>query len=123
LGAEVMERCFPAVPSHIGGADLADIEQAAHARFAEASQALPDHGRIRFRKAGEHHAHNPLAVRAAKKAAQSADLEAYREWRRLSSMGRPQNLRELLRLKDAAAPVPLNEVEPASEIVKRFVST
>ena len=25
LGAEVMERCFPAVPSRIGGADLADI--------------------------------------------------------------------------------------------------
>src|SRR5882762_115517 len=99
LGAEVMERCFPAIPSHIGGADLADIEQAAHARFALVPEAVPDHGRVRFRKAGEHHAYNPLAVRAAKKAAQSADLEAYREWRRLSSMGRPQNLRELLRIK------------------------
>src|SRR4029077_20105632 len=123
LGAEVMERCFPALPSHIGGVDLADLEQAAHARFAIAPEALPDHGRVRFRKAGAHHASNPLAVRAAKKAAQSADLEAYREWRRLSSMGRPQNLRELLRIKDATAAVPLDEVEPAREIVKRFVST
>ncbi len=123
LGAEVMERCFPAVPSHIGGADFADIEQAAHARFAIDGQVLSDHGRVRFRKAGEHHAYNPLAVRAAKKAAQSADLDAYREWRRLSGMGAPQNLRELLRIREATSALPLEDVEPATEIVKRFVST
>jgi glutamate synthase (ferredoxin) len=119
LGAEVMELCFPAVPSRIGGADLADLERLARTR----PDAMPDHGRVRFRKAGEHHAYNPLAVRAAQKAAQTADPEAYREWRRLSSMGRPQSLRELIQIKESATPVPLDEVEPASEIVKRFVST
>ena len=123
LGAEVMERCFPAVPSHIGGADLADIEQLAHARLATGPDAVPDHGRVRFRKAGEHHAYNPLAVRAAQKAAQTGDQDAYREWRRLSSMGRPQTLRELLQIKEARTALPLENVEPASEIVKRFVST
>ena len=119
LGAEVMELCFPAVPSRIGGADLADLERMARTRPA----ILPDHGRVRFRKAGEHHAYNPLAVRAAQKAAQTGDQEAYREWRRLSAMDQPQSLRELIRIKDADTPVPLEEVEPASEIVKRFVST
>jgi len=119
LGAEVMELCFPAVPSRVGGADLGDIERAARAR----STAVPDHGRVRFRKAGEHHAYNPLAVRAAQKAAQTADPDAYREWRRLSSMGEPQSLRELMRIKECTQPVPLAEVEPASDIVKRFVST
>jgi len=123
LGAEVMELCFPAVPSRIGGADLSDIEQLARARVPVNPEALPDHGRVRFRKAGEHHAYNPLAVRAAQKAAQSRDQDAYREWRRLSSADRPQSLRELLRIKDARLPVPLEAVEPASEIVKRFVST
>src|SRR5207244_48412 len=49
--------------------------------------------------------------------------EAYREWRHLSAMGEPQSLRELLRLKDCSRPVPVDMVEPASEIVKRFVST
>jgi glutamate synthase (NADPH/NADH) large chain/glutamate synthase (ferredoxin) len=119
LGAEVMELCFPAVPSRIGGADLADLERMARTR----PEILPDHGRVRFRKAGEHHAYNPLAVRAAQKAAQTGDQEAYREWRRLSAMGQPQSLRELIRIKESATPVPLDEVEPASEIVKRFVST
>jgi glutamate synthase domain-containing protein 2/glutamate synthase domain-containing protein 1/glutamate synthase domain-containing protein 3 len=119
LGAEVMELCFPAVPSRIGGADLADLERMARTR----PEVLPDHGRVRFRKAGEHHAYNPLAVRAAKKAAETGDQEAYREWRRLSAMDQPQSLRELIHIKEAATPVPLEQVEPASEIVKRFVST
>jgi len=119
LGAEVMELCFPAVPSRIGGADLGDIERLARAR----PDAMPDHGRVRFRKAGEHHAYNPHAVKAAQKAAQTGDADAYREWRRLSSMGEPQSLRELMRIKECTQPVPLDDVEPASEIVKRFVST
>ena len=119
LGAEVMELCFPAVPSRIGGADLADLERLARTR----PEAMPDHGRMRFRKAGEHHAYNPLAVRAAQKAAQTGDAEAYREWRRLSSMGEPQSLRELMTIKECNQPVPLDEVEPATYIVRRFVST
>ncbi|HKW71448.1 MAG TPA: glutamate synthase large subunit, partial [Candidatus Dormibacteraeota bacterium] len=119
LGAEVMELCFPSVPSHVGGANLDDIERAARSR----PEAAPDHGRVRFRKAGEHHAYNPLAVRAAKKAAQTGDVEAYREWRRLSGMGEPQSLRELMKIKECTQPVPLEEVEPATDIVKRFVST
>src|SRR4029077_6954194 len=119
LGAEVMELCFPAVPSRVGGMDLADLDHAARARPG----AIPDHGRVRFRKAGEHHAYNPLAVRAAKKAAQTGDQEAYREWRRLSSPTEPQSLREVIHIKDAQRPVPLEDVEPATEIVKRFVST
>jgi len=119
LGAEVMELCFPAVPSRIGGADLADLDRLARTR----PEVLPDHGRVRFRKLGEHHAYNPLAVRAAQKAASTGDQEAYREWRRLSSMGQPQSLRELIRIKEAASPIPIGEVEPATEIVKRFVST
>jgi glutamate synthase domain-containing protein 2/glutamate synthase domain-containing protein 1/glutamate synthase domain-containing protein 3 len=119
LGAEVMELCFPAVPSRVGGANLEDIERASRTR----PPAMADHGRVRFRKAGEHHAYNPLAVRAAKKAAQTADPEAYREWRRLSGMGEPQSLRELIQVKECTQPVPLDQVEPASDIVKRFVST
>src|SRR3979411_1663739 len=104
LGAEVMELCFPAVPSHIGGADLADLEHLARSR----PEALPDHGRVRFRKAGEHHAYNPLAVGAAQRGAQTGDQEASREWRRLSSMGQPQSLRELMRIKETATRLPVD---------------
>ncbi|HYM67880.1 MAG TPA: glutamate synthase central domain-containing protein, partial [Patescibacteria group bacterium] len=119
LGSEVMELCFPAVPSRVGGIDLAGVEERIRAR----AEALADHGRVRFRKAGEHHAYNPLAVRALQKAAQTGDPEAFREGHRLAAMAEPQSLRELLRIRDAATAVPIHEVEPATEIVKRFVST
>src|SRR5260221_78279 len=122
LGAEVMRTCFPSMPSRIGGADLADLDAQARARMAEAT-ALPDHGRVRFRKAGEHHAYNPLGVRTAQKAAAGADRDLFHEWLRTSHMDRPQSLRELLVLCASDSPAPLDEVEPASEIVKRFVST
>src|SRR2546428_4265804 len=59
LGAEVMETCFPAVPSNIGGVDLDDIQAMAlnAARHDEGTQ-LPDHGRLRFRKLGQHPPYN-----------------------------------------------------------------
>ena len=122
LGAEVMRMCFPSMPSRIGGADLADLDALARSRMAEAT-ALPDHGRVRFRKTGEHHAYNPLGVRTAQKAAAGADRDQFHEWLRTSRMDRPQSLRELLVLHESDSPAPMNEVEPASEIVKRFVST
>ena len=122
LGAEVMHTCFPSMPSRIGGADLADLDVLARSRMAEAT-ALPDHGRVRFRKAGEHHAYNPLGVRTAQKAASNADRAQFHEWLRTSRTDRPQSLRDLLVLRAAGSPAPLNEVEAASEIVKRFVST
>jgi glutamate synthase domain-containing protein 2/glutamate synthase domain-containing protein 3 len=132
LGAEVMALCFPAMPSRLGGASFADLdarlrEWHRHAWEPQAEpagkDALTDHGRVRFRKSGEFHTYNPIAVRAAQKAAQTGDEEQWRRWRELSTMGPPQDLRDLLEPVPAPVPVPLEDVEPASEIRKRFVST
>ena len=131
LGAEVMELCLPAVPSRIGGASFADIERRLREWHSLAwetqvepagKDALPDHGRVRFRKLGEFHAYNPLAVRAAQQAAVTGEDEHYRRWLELSST-RPQELRDLLEIRAAAEPIPLAQVEPAHQIRKRFVST
>ncbi|MBO0686895.1 MAG: glutamate synthase subunit alpha, partial [Candidatus Dormibacteraeota bacterium] len=132
LGREVMELCLPRVPSLIGGAGFDDLEAQQREWQAEAwapeapegkKDALHDYGRVRFRKAGEFHAYNPIAVRSAQKAAQTGELEHYQKWRELSTMGPPQDLRDLLEIQPAAAPVPLEEVEPAAQILKRFIST
>ncbi|HEX6489216.1 MAG TPA: glutamate synthase large subunit [Candidatus Dormibacteraeota bacterium] len=126
LGAEVMAACLPGVPSRIGGADFADLEAGIRDRHEQAwgeDASLTDHGRIRFRKAGEFHAHNPLAVRALQKATQTGDPADFGAYKDLASMGQPATLRELLRTKEAARPTPLDEVEAAGEIRKRFVST
>src|SRR5215471_9871019 len=132
LGAEVMALCLPAVPSRVGGASFADLEARLRKWHLEAwepereptgKEALTDHGRVRFRKAGEFHAYNPLAVRTAQQAAQTGDPEQYRRWIALSTMGPPQDLRDLLEIVPAPSPSRLDEVEPAVEIRKRFVST
>jgi glutamate synthase domain-containing protein 2/glutamate synthase domain-containing protein 3 len=127
LGAEVMELCLPELPSRIGGFNLSDLERQARAwheeAWAETEGAVPDYGRFRFRKAGEFHAYNPIAVRAAQRAAREGDAEAYASFRELSSMGPPQELRDLLEIVPAAKPAPLEEVEPAEAIVTRFIST
>ena len=132
LGAEVMALCLPAVPSRVGGASFADLETRLRGWHIQAwepereptgKDALTDHGRVRFRKAGEFHTYNPLAVRTAQQAAQTGDPEEYRRWVALSTMGPPQDLRDLLEITPAPTPTPLDQVEPAVEIRKRFVST
>ncbi|MDQ6773571.1 MAG: glutamate synthase-related protein, partial [Candidatus Dormibacteraeota bacterium] len=132
LGAEVMELCLPGIPSRVGGASFADLEARLRSWQRDAwepeaepqgKDALSDHGRVRFRKAGEFHAYNPIAVRAAHKAAQTGDGAEYGRWRELSTMGPPQDLRDLLEIVAAEPPTPLSAVEPATAIRRRFVST
>src|SRR5262252_244958 len=123
LGAEVMALCLPAVPSRVGGASFSDLEVRLREWHRQAweperepagKDALTDHGRVRFRKAGEFHAYNPLAVRTAQQAARTTDPEQYRQWQELSAMGPPQDLRDLVEIRLAGAPVPLDDVEPAT---------
>ena len=126
LGAEVMELCLPGVPSRVGGADLGDLEAVIrdhHAGAFGAEEGLPDRGVVRFRKAGEWHAHNPLAVRQLQRAAASPEPAAWEEYKRLADMGGPAALRNLLRVRDGLQPVSLADVEPAAVILPRFIAT
>ena len=126
LGAEVMQTCLPSVPSRIGGSSFADLERLLRHRHAEAWQAaaaLPEFGRVRFRKNGEWHAYNPLAVKALQKASESGTREDYDNFRMLSTSERPAALRDLLGIREAPDPAPLAEVEPAEAIRPRFIAT
>jgi len=126
LGAEVMELCLPGVPSRVGGADLADLEAVIREHHAAAwlgEEPPPDRGLIRFRKAGEWHAHNPAAVRQLQKAADSGEAADYEAYRRLADMGSPAALRNLLDFRSSSDPLDLSEVEPAATILPRFIAT
>ena len=126
LGAEVMARCFSGVPSRVGGAGFADLEAAIRANHGaawETDEAPADLGLIRFRKAGEWHDHNPIAVKQMQKAARSGDQADWGRYKELASAGQAASLRHLLGFKPAAAAVPVEEVEPAAAILPRFVAT
>ncbi|MBO9350709.1 MAG: glutamate synthase large subunit [Thermomicrobium sp.] len=126
LDQSVVDRYFTGTPSRLGGLDLAGIAERALARHRAAFTApldkLPDWGFVRFRKDGEYHAFSPTNVRALQQAAQTGDRDAYRQYVQLVQHRRPVTLRDLLTFRPTE-PIPLEEVEPAEEIRKRFVVT
>ncbi|XP_058100403.1 glutamate synthase 1 [NADH], chloroplastic isoform X1 [Magnolia sinica] len=133
LSSEVTQRCFNGTPSRVEGAtfemlardalrlhELAFPTRALPLGSAEAV-ALPNPGDYHWRKGGEVHLNDPLAIAKLQEAAKSNSVAAYKEYsRRIQELNKTCNLRGMLKFKDVEAKVPLDEVEPASEIVKRF---
>lgn len=133
LSSEVIDRCFAGTPSRVEGAtfellasdalhlhDLAFPSRAFPKGSAE-SVALPNPGDYHWRKGGEIHLNDPLAIAKLQEAARTNSAAAYKEYSKLiHELNKACNLRGLLKFKESDGKVPLDEVEPASEIVKRF---
>jgi glutamate synthase domain-containing protein 2/glutamate synthase domain-containing protein 1/glutamate synthase domain-containing protein 3 len=127
LGSSVVERCFPDTPSRLGGIGFSEIEEDIRKRhgdaYTELSPRLPDQGMIKFKKDGESHSFAPVVVTAIQAAAQNNDKAAYEEYRALARQQPLTTIRDLLELRPVGDPVPLDEVESAMDIAKRFVVT
>ena len=129
LSSEVIDLCFAGTASRIKGVGFDVLAQEAlmrhHLGYPEnvdsISHELPNQGLFHWRRNGEKHAWNPHTIGRVQQAARSGDKHAYRDFSSLinSETTRACHLRGLLKFK-SATPVPLSEVEPASEIVKRF---
>jgi glutamate synthase (NADPH/NADH) large chain/glutamate synthase (ferredoxin) len=114
LGPEVIDRCFTGTASVIGGVGFKEIAEDVLARHTSAG-ALPDHGRVRYRRDGEDHGWSPPLVRAL----QHAEYAGFADGVRARA---PAGPRDLLDFR-AQQPVPLEEVEPAEDIRRRFISS
>lgn len=128
LDRSVIDRYFPGTASRIGGADLDALAQETLRRHQEAFQprppaALPlDYGGdYHFRHDGQRHLWNPTTVTRLQHAVIDNDPAAYAEYARaINDQSRAlYTLRGLFEFTPGD-PVPLEEVEPATEIVKRF---
>src|SRR5947208_603884 len=125
LGAEVIDTCFPGTVSSIGGvgfAGLAEDVMARHqAAYGEggngdaAERALPDHGRVRYRRDGEDHGWSPPLVTALQR-------EGYASFRAKVAARRPAGPRDLLAIR-AGTPIAVDQVEPVEAIRQRFICT
>ncbi|URE31877.1 Glutamate synthase [Musa troglodytarum] len=83
--------------------------------------ALPNPGDYHWRKGGELHLNDPLAIATLQEAARSNSVAAYKEYSKLiQQLNKGSNLRGMLKFKDVTGKISLDEVEPAKEIVKRF---
>ncbi len=125
LDREVVDLCFAGTPSRIGGAGFEQLqaETAQRAHYAWDNNALPAIGGVlRYLPEGEDHQFNPEVVLALQRATRSGRAEDWQAYADAVNGREPAALRDLLALKPASTPVPLEEVEPVSEIVKRFDS-
>jgi len=131
LGKEVIELCFAGTPSRIGGVGFDVLAEESlmrhHVGFPENPDSitadLPNPGLYAYRRRGEQHAWNPHTIGRLQQAARQGDKNAYRDFAALVNREttRACHLRGLLKFR-TGTPVPLSEVEPAAEIVKRFCS-
>ncbi|MDE2219824.1 MAG: glutamate synthase large subunit, partial [Gammaproteobacteria bacterium] len=129
LGSEVIDRYFTWTPSRVGGIGLEEIaaETAARHRHAFAAPAnlneeLDAGGQYQWRRRGEFHMWNPNTIAKVQHAVRSGDYRVFKEYSKEVNERAKEiaTLRGLFKFKPTRPPVPLEEVEPASEIVKRF---
>ncbi len=125
LAEEVVELCFADTTSRIKGADFGDIEteqaQLAKLAWTERKPVNPG-GLLKYVHGQEYHAYNPDVIAALHDSVQNSDYGAWREYARLVNERPVATLRDLLVLKKNQQAVPLEEVEPVAEIIKRFDS-
>jgi glutamate synthase (NADPH) large chain len=127
---EVVDRHFAGTTSRVEGVGLDTIAREALDRHARAypaavSELLPAGGVYQWRKRGEYHGWNPETIATLQHAARGEDgNEAYERFATYVNDIAVRNtaLRGLLRFSEDVEPVPLDEVEPATEIVRRFKS-
>ena len=131
LNRALVEKYFTGTSSRIEGIGLDVLAREVKIRHEHAFQPVTDAdaeiemgGDFHYRAQGEYHSFNPSTISKLQHAVRGSSYETYREYAALIN-GRNHNLctlRGLLNLKKAARPLPLDQVEPAGEIVKRFAT-
>ena len=129
FNGEIIDECFTGTASRIKGIGFDVVAEEAARRHElgyppreqDPATALPNPGLFQWRKSGEKHAWNPHTIGNLQAAAFSNDKKAYPHFSDLvnEQTSRECHLRGLLRFRKSNS-TPLDEVEPASEIVKRF---
>ncbi|WP_237064147.1 glutamate synthase large subunit [Microbulbifer zhoushanensis] len=125
LDREVVDLCFPGAASRIQGAGFADLQadMAARAKIAWKSRKPVSPGGLhKFVYGQEYHAFNPDVVMSLQQAVRTGDYSAWRDYAELVNKRPVATLRDLLAFRDDLQPVPLEEVEPAESILRRFDS-
>ncbi|HYB65463.1 MAG TPA: glutamate synthase large subunit, partial [Steroidobacteraceae bacterium] len=123
LADEVVSLCFTGTESRVGGADFSDLEadlSELAARAWNPRESISQGGLLKYVHGGEYHMYNPDVIAALQAAVMSGDRSHYRQFAQLVNERPPSTFRDLLALKSAARPIPLEEVEPAEAILPRF---
>ena len=132
LADEIIEFSFPGTPSRVQGIDFQvltkEIERRHEIGFPEISQnkvsTLPNPGDFHWRNGGDSHMWDPKTISALQLASRNNDETAYWKFADHANEQTTKNstLRGLMKFKFSDSELPLAEVEPEKEIVKRFAT-
>jgi len=130
LNETVVDRYFTGTTSRISGAGIDLIAEEVHqrhrhtdaSRSIEHERQLDPGGKYKWRRNGEAHQYTPLTIARLQQAVHGKDRQAWNDFTELvDGQNRREGLiRGLFEFKTGAPPVPLEEVEPWDEIVRRF---
>jgi glutamate synthase (ferredoxin) len=129
LGKPFVDKYFTWTASRIGGIGIAEVAREAglrhHHAFPDRPAGKPDldwGGEYQWRRDGEYHLFNPGTVFKLQQATRTGQYRVFKEYSKLvdDQNAHLATLRGLFELVEAAAPIPLDEVESVESIVKRF---
>src|SRR5690606_30305647 len=131
IDKSVVDTYFCGSVSRIGGLTLDDIATEALSKHWRAfgrarveQKLLPEGGIYQWKRRGERHLWSPETVHLLQKACRTADFESYKQYAAIinNQKERMYTLRGLLDFAKHRTSVPLEEVEPAENIMKRFAT-
>ncbi|MEP5763977.1 MAG: glutamate synthase large subunit [Halieaceae bacterium] len=123
LSRDVVNRCFWGVASRIEGTGFDELEadQQALAKLAwTRRKPIEQGGLLKFVHGQEYHAFNPDVVTGLQEAVQTGDYAVWQRYADTVNQRPVATLRDLFKLREAASPIPLEEVEAIESITPRF---
>ncbi|MEZ8720707.1 glutamate synthase large subunit [Vibrio pomeroyi] len=125
LHSDVVELCFRGVTTRIQGASFSDFQQDIYnlSRKAWTKRKPIEHGGLlKYVHGGEYHAYNPDVVGTLQTAVKTGETSDYLSFAKQVNARPAAMLRDLMSLKKADNPLTLEQVEPSSDLFKRFDS-
>jgi len=131
LNSGFVDQFFTGTPSRVEGAGLAEVAEEAVRWHREAygnapiyRDALDAGGDYAYRVRGEAHMWTPQSIAKLQNATRTNSYQTYKEYAALinEQNERLMTLRGLFEIRKSAKPLPIEEVEPAKEIVRRFAT-
>jgi len=130
LNTHVVDRYFRGTDSRVEGIGLDEIAGEAMARFNSATDSAPDvpkilpsGGHFHVRADGERHLWTPEAIFHLQQAVRENDSTLYARYAEaINNQSEKQSTLRGMFTFQSTHPVPITEVEPATEIIKRFVT-
>ena len=121
----MVDLCFKGTTNRLQGTNFDDLEADQRALAKQAwnpRKSIQQGGLLKYLHDGEYHAYNPDVIQTLHRAVRSGDYGDYQAYADLVNTRPVAAFRDLLRLRDDVAPIPLDEVEPEEALYKRFDS-